>query len=223
MEKEIKVTPSYWNGDGKYQDVHNVLWSRWVPQSGESALYYGEVVRGLGRLWYEWGNNGNCNATDRDAVDGVSDMYYEFLMKIDKNIPNVSDKVEAVRKVIANHGYTDENAIRIYNELTNACYEFLVEELSLNLNDIKLQAIMVEMKDKRGTADFYKRRAFETQIELDLLIESGEITPEERKKLKERIAYSEKTHKEYMEAVEFLRGDYFAEAREQKNYTPKEI
>ena len=65
MEK--KITPegqSYWNETGAYQEDHDRLWKELVPASGSAPTIHGELIRAVGRLFYEFCNNGNCNAIE---------------------------------------------------------------------------------------------------------------------------------------------------------------
>jgi hypothetical protein len=65
MEK--RITPagqSYWNNTGAYQVEYDKMWKELVPDSGSSSTLHGELVRASGRLFYEFCNNGNCNAVE---------------------------------------------------------------------------------------------------------------------------------------------------------------
>lgn len=65
MEK--RTTPegqSYWNNNGAYQEEHDRLWEELVPSSGSASTIHGELIRAVGRLFYEFCNNGNCNAIE---------------------------------------------------------------------------------------------------------------------------------------------------------------
>lgn len=65
MEK--RITPegqSYWNNNGAYQEEHDRLWEELVPASGSAPTIHGELIRAVGRLFYEFCNNGNCNAIE---------------------------------------------------------------------------------------------------------------------------------------------------------------
>jgi hypothetical protein len=61
------VTPlgkSYWGQDGAYQNLYDSLWEQLVPASGYATTIHGEMMRSISRLFYEFCNNGNCNALD---------------------------------------------------------------------------------------------------------------------------------------------------------------
>lgn len=67
MEK--RTTPegqSYWNSNGAYQEEYDKLWKELVPGSGSCNTLHGELIRAAGRLFYEFCNNGNCNAIETE-------------------------------------------------------------------------------------------------------------------------------------------------------------
>jgi hypothetical protein len=62
------VTPlgnSYWGHNGAYQNLYDSLWEQLIPSSGYATTIHGEMIRSISRLFYEFCNNGNCNALDR--------------------------------------------------------------------------------------------------------------------------------------------------------------
>lgn len=71
MEKmtmiEKKATPlgqSYWYANGIYQEEYNTFHTKLVPASNCAPTIHGEMIRSVSRLYYDFGNNGNCNAVD---------------------------------------------------------------------------------------------------------------------------------------------------------------
>lgn len=75
-EKSFDKIGDYWDGKGKYQEAYDRIWKNKVPAKGESDIQYVEAVRCMGRLIYEYCNNGNCNAMDArtrycDHCDGT--------------------------------------------------------------------------------------------------------------------------------------------------------
>jgi len=67
MEK--RNTPAgntYWDDNGAYQKEHDKLFDQLVPAQGDAETVHGELVRVSGRLYYEYCNNGNCNAVECD-------------------------------------------------------------------------------------------------------------------------------------------------------------
>jgi len=65
MEKRItEKGNSYWNNTGAYQEENDRLWSELVPAQGSANSVHGELIRAVNRLFYEFCNNGNCNAIE---------------------------------------------------------------------------------------------------------------------------------------------------------------
>jgi hypothetical protein len=65
MEKRnTEPGKSYWNNNGAYQVEYDKLWKELVPSSGSCDTLHGELIRATGRLFYEFCNNGNCNAIE---------------------------------------------------------------------------------------------------------------------------------------------------------------
>ena len=73
--------PTLWDGNHPRQAEWDALWDKHVPSSGEADTPYGEAIRGLGRLQYEYYNNGFCNALE----DGrITDFYQSFIESIER-------------------------------------------------------------------------------------------------------------------------------------------
>ena len=69
---EMKTTPegcSYWAGTGAYSEEYKKLNKKLVPSSGDAPTVHGELIRCVGRLAYDFYNNGNCNVQDYDSWD----------------------------------------------------------------------------------------------------------------------------------------------------------
>jgi hypothetical protein len=65
MKTEKLITEkgkSYWANNGAYSTLLDEKWNELVPSSGNAETLHGELIRCFGRLNYEFGNNGNCNA-----------------------------------------------------------------------------------------------------------------------------------------------------------------
>ncbi|QQO98177.1 hypothetical protein Molly5_9 [Maribacter phage Molly_5] len=65
----IEFTPigkSYWAGCGSYNAELQKYMDELVPSSGPADSVEGELVRGLARLNYDYGNNGNCNVVQQE-------------------------------------------------------------------------------------------------------------------------------------------------------------
>ena len=76
-ELGIRLTPetgSYWNNNGAYQEEGDRLYEEMVPASGSASTLNGELIRAINRLFYEYCNNGNCNAAEAHYV---GDRFYD--------------------------------------------------------------------------------------------------------------------------------------------------
>lgn len=63
-KKQVKEIKSYWSQNTKLYPTYSKLWDANVPDSGNAPTPDGESIRSIGRLLYEWCNNGNCNALE---------------------------------------------------------------------------------------------------------------------------------------------------------------
>lgn len=62
--KKTQSGCSYFEGTGAYQQEYDELWEKHVPLSGMAKTRNGELIRAIGRLTYEYFNNGNINARE---------------------------------------------------------------------------------------------------------------------------------------------------------------
>jgi len=71
MESRI----SYWDNTGKYQTDLDRLTKEHMPESGEAETIEGELIRAVNRLYYEYCNNGNCNAAEREHKEEFTNCH----------------------------------------------------------------------------------------------------------------------------------------------------
>ena len=64
QKKETPLGQSYWYANGIYQEEYNYFHTNLVPASGYAPTIHGEMIRCVSRLYYDFCNNGNCNAVD---------------------------------------------------------------------------------------------------------------------------------------------------------------
>jgi hypothetical protein len=69
IEPKVDKVVSYWNQNTELYPEYEKLWEANVPDCGESPTIDGESIRVIGRLYYEWCNNGNCNAIEQEYMD----------------------------------------------------------------------------------------------------------------------------------------------------------
>ena len=76
----VATNRTYWNNKGKFQPQYDYVWNNLVPDYGSSNNEHVEAIRCVGRLYYEYYNNGNCNTYDsRSEYDETGDYYvYEI-------------------------------------------------------------------------------------------------------------------------------------------------
>lgn len=67
--KTTELGKSYWDESGAYQKEYEELHDKLVPLSGSSETLHGELIRGISRLFYEYCNNGNCNAAEAKIAE----------------------------------------------------------------------------------------------------------------------------------------------------------
>ena len=60
----------YWNSNGGNDQELKRLTTKFMPVSGRAENLVGEVIRAVNRLYYEFCNNGNCNAMDCHTTPG---------------------------------------------------------------------------------------------------------------------------------------------------------
>ena|SRR5690242_13800537 len=67
----------YWSNQGKHQKVYQRLHDKLVPDYGEADTEAGEIIRVIGNVVYDVGNNGGCNFND--GRRGDLDQFIAFL------------------------------------------------------------------------------------------------------------------------------------------------
>jgi len=68
---ELRKTPEedkvgYWYSTGAYQAEYDELTAKLVGASGSGKTVHAELIRGIGRLFHDYCNNGNCNVAQVD-------------------------------------------------------------------------------------------------------------------------------------------------------------
>ena len=47
----MEETKTYWNGNGKHQELYDAQWDELVPGNGKAGTMQGEVLRAASRLY----------------------------------------------------------------------------------------------------------------------------------------------------------------------------
>lgn len=66
-----EITKHYWNNEGVYDKQFTQLTEQLMKATGRGDNLRAEVVRAANRLYYEYCNNGNCNAVHVEYGDEV--------------------------------------------------------------------------------------------------------------------------------------------------------
>lgn len=170
QELGIRLTSpegSYWNHNGAYQTEGDRLYEEMVPATGAAATLNGELIRGINRLFYEYCNNGNCNAAvphyagcgmwdeenddcDPDEIVGVtiSSYYGKFLDLIEDALSRKIDSkevraiTERIREIIEDGAYNSSAYVYFSKENVNVYSRMcdLVIWYVLNTPDAELPA-----------------------------------------------------------------------------------
>ena len=147
--KQIRFTElgkSYWNREGAYDKEYQEMYDRLVPSSGSSETLFGELIRAISRLSYDYYNNGNCNAADvsyteeegyEDEETGewivereeeqevsISEFYKNFIDLIgdtlersdDPNLKGFNRTLKEVEEIIIDNGYGYRNLYKPEDE-----------------------------------------------------------------------------------------------------------
>lgn len=69
--KRTEVTKHYWNNEGVYDKEFTQMTEALMKATGRGDNLRAEVVRAANRLYYEYCNNGNCNAVHVEYGDEV--------------------------------------------------------------------------------------------------------------------------------------------------------
>lgn len=69
--KRTEVNKHYWNNEGAYDKEFTQMTESLMPSTGRGDNLRAEVVRAANRLYYEYCNNGNCNAVHVEYGDEV--------------------------------------------------------------------------------------------------------------------------------------------------------
>lgn len=133
-----------WDRDHPMHKTFDKLWQQNVPDNGPSKTIEGELIRAVGRLVYEYCNNGNCNAgepeydeDDYGCIDDeiichvdINDYYQNFIDIIEKYVPNIHPYTTRLMNLIKdeylyyNYNYDRYESI-IYNDVSERVLEYV--------------------------------------------------------------------------------------------------
>jgi hypothetical protein len=119
----------YWSQVGKYQDLYEVFWHRYIPSEGEASTTRGEILRCIGRLYYDCFNNGLCNDKSDEVFYLLKNKHKfgPFLHKDSRGMRFLQD---------LKNQYFDEEDIRFdFSEESNKALDDLIDAILLYVQD----------------------------------------------------------------------------------------
>lgn len=136
---------TYWNENGKYQEVFNTLWGKYVPSVGEVRLDNRklesviEAIRCANNVYYDVFNNGGCNIVDVDSDWGtdhyIREDYNKMFEKIDKFYGTGWLKDRLFQKAVSDWNDYDDDISNECEKMMNAVLEAAIK---LELKPIEL-------------------------------------------------------------------------------------
>ena len=75
----MEETKTYWNGNGKHQELYNAQWDELVPGNGKAGTMQGEVLRAASRLYHRWFNDGDRIEEHGTITDSSAENAWGFL------------------------------------------------------------------------------------------------------------------------------------------------
>lgn len=120
----------YWDGNHSRQQEYQDLYDKHVPMEGKCKTVHGELIRSISRLYYDYCNNGNCNAYD-DQSKEVSDFYGYFLEYLRRYLDN-HDYIDSIEDIILcardsrnpDLYYSDEK-MSVYDKVTDQVLDYI--------------------------------------------------------------------------------------------------
>jgi hypothetical protein len=140
---KTKYSPTYWNGDGELQEIHDALCDALVPDCGNAPTEHGEALRCIGRIYYEAYNNGGYNARDRRSRDGeLDDRYAGYIHHINDFASLDANEVEALR-----------NALKYGNALCDGRKPRTARRLDALVTKVTRLAVLAHLKTVKRPKD----------------------------------------------------------------------
>ena len=150
---------SYWANTGAYQKEYDELWKQLVPSSGEAPTIHGELIRCGGRLFYDYCNNGNCNAVETETYTETethtcnncqgSGVEYEY--------GENDEEVEVTCSECCGSGEYEEEEEYDGDKFVTRYYKDMLDFLEIHLNDKQVvERLEAFMTDKSVGYSTYK-------------------------------------------------------------------
>ena len=113
------VQKCYWNEKGKYQNIYIKLHRELVKPSSSSDTVQGELIRAIGRLYYEYCNNGNCNAKNQQWEEVGTGNYEEIWNEVTEEWEDGDEEME--------DEYVSTDVDKFYSRFLSLIVEFIPE------------------------------------------------------------------------------------------------
>ena len=75
----MEETKTYWNGNGKHQELYDAQWQELVLINGNAGTVQGEVLRAASRLYHRWFNDGDRIEEHGQITDSSAENAWGFL------------------------------------------------------------------------------------------------------------------------------------------------
>ena len=167
---------SYWDHEGQFQKEYDELYDELVPASGSANNLFGEVIRAVSRLSYEYLNNGNCNACETTEIEGE---WIECPYCGGSGVCEGEDGEEYECPECSGEGYYEEESDCEY--IINEFYEEFIELLykffkQYNVSEIgnkyldRIESIILACDNTRDYFSDENRQAYDAIVDITVAV-----------------------------------------------------
>lgn len=119
---------TYWNDNGRHEDIYAMQWEELVPEEGKCESLQGEVLRAANTLYNKWHNDGEqVVLEDTDPFAGSVLNAWGFLHLAQTLLPESKDRKSDERALLAHLSDLADAASRTANNETG--YECILEAI----------------------------------------------------------------------------------------------
>ena len=115
---------TYWNGNGRHQELYNAQWGELVPDLGKAGSLQGEVLRAASRLYYRRFNDGDRIENHGTRPDSSAEDAWGFLHEAHTLLPGGEgrDALKAIADMVADAALarTDDEYERVLERIADA-------------------------------------------------------------------------------------------------------
>ena len=108
----MEETKTYWNGNGKHQELYDAQWQELVLINGNAGTVQGEVLRAASRLYHRWFNDGDRIEEHGLITDSSAENAWGFLHLAHTLLPEGEgkDALKAIAEIAADAAAADSVA-----------------------------------------------------------------------------------------------------------------